>query len=229
MTIKIWAVSDGSCLKTFEGHTAGVSRASFLTRGAQFVSCGFDGLVKLWTIKSNECIATYDQHDEKIWALAIGRKSEMLASGGEDAVINLWPDSTALDKEEIFQKEADAILRGQELENAVTDADYPKAIQLAFELRRPHKLFELFSQLCREMEVSCDKPGEEKKVLNGGGVPDLNERLAEDWILSPPPPGPDQAERWKCPATSQVTKKKVLNGGGVPDLNERLAEDWILL
>lgn len=39
-TIKIWAISDGSCLKTFEGHTSSVIRASFLTRGTQFVSCG---------------------------------------------------------------------------------------------------------------------------------------------------------------------------------------------
>lgn len=39
-TIKIWAISDGSCLKTFEGHTSSVLRASFLTRGTQFVSCG---------------------------------------------------------------------------------------------------------------------------------------------------------------------------------------------
>lgn len=39
-TIKIWAISDGSCLKTFEGHTSSVFRASFLTRGTQFVSCG---------------------------------------------------------------------------------------------------------------------------------------------------------------------------------------------
>ncbi|PKU82710.1 transducin beta-like protein 3 isoform X1 [Dendrobium catenatum] len=152
-TIKIWAISDGSCLKTFEGHTAGVSRAFFLSRGTQFVSCGFDGLVKLWTIKSNECIATYDQHDERIWALAIGRKSEMFATGGEDAVINLWFDSTAADKEENFRMEEEAILRGQELENAISDADYAKAIQLAFELRRPHKLFELLSQLCRRDAV----------------------------------------------------------------------------
>lgn len=43
----------------------------------------------------------------------------------------------------------EAILRAQELENAVSDADYTKAIQLAFELRRPHKLFDLFSRLCR--------------------------------------------------------------------------------
>lgn len=39
-TIKIWAITDGSCLKTFEGHTANVLKASFLTRGTQFVSCG---------------------------------------------------------------------------------------------------------------------------------------------------------------------------------------------
>ncbi|KAG0460503.1 hypothetical protein HPP92_020800 [Vanilla planifolia] len=148
-TIKIWAISDGSCLKTFEGHTAGVSRALFLTRGTQFVSCGFDGLVKLWTIKSNECIATYDQHDERLWALAVSRKSELLATGGEDAIINLWYDSTAADKEEAFRREEETILRGQELENAISDADYAKAIQLAFELRRPNKLFDLFSQLCR--------------------------------------------------------------------------------
>lgn len=41
-TIKIWAISDGSCLKTFEGHTSSVLRASFLTSGTQFVSCGME-------------------------------------------------------------------------------------------------------------------------------------------------------------------------------------------
>jgi len=43
----------------------------------------------------------------------------------------------------------EGVLKGQELENAVSDADYTKAIQIAFELRRPHRLFELFSELCR--------------------------------------------------------------------------------
>lgn len=50
----------------------------------------------------------------------------------------------------------EGVLKGQELENAVLDANYTKAIQIAFELRRPHKLFELFSGLCRlELDIMC--------------------------------------------------------------------------
>lgn len=40
-TMKMWAL-DGSCLKTFEGHTSSVLRASFITRGTQFVSTGME-------------------------------------------------------------------------------------------------------------------------------------------------------------------------------------------
>ncbi|KAJ1702869.1 hypothetical protein LUZ63_002648 [Rhynchospora breviuscula] len=171
-TVKIWSISDGSCLKTFEGHTSSVLRASFLSRGTQFVSCGGDGLVKLWAVKTNECIATYDQHEGKVWAMAVGKKTEMLATGGTDAVVNLWFDCTAEDKEEAFRKEEEALVRGQELENAVSDSDYAKAIQLAFELRRPHRLLDLFSLLCRrgDAEVPIEKAlqslsNEELRVL----------------------------------------------------------------
>ncbi|MED6149848.1 hypothetical protein PIB30_066537 [Stylosanthes scabra] len=96
----------------------------------------------------------------------------MLATGGGDAVVNLWYDSTAADKEEAFRKEEEGVLKGQELENAVSDADYTKAIQLAFELRRPHRLFELFADICRKggAEYHIDKAlkglgGEELRVL----------------------------------------------------------------
>ncbi|XP_075495418.1 protein TORMOZ EMBRYO DEFECTIVE [Primulina tabacum] len=182
-TIRIWSISDGSCLKTFEGHTSSVIRASFVTCGTQFVSCGADGLVKLWTVKTNECVATYDQHEDKIWALAVGKKTEMIATGGGDAVINLWHDSTAADKEEAFRKEEEGVLRGQELENAVFDADYIKAIQLAFELRRPHKLFELFSELCRK----ADGKSQIEKALGPLTKEELHKLLEyiRDWNTKP--------------------------------------------
>ncbi|CAM8968469.1 unnamed protein product [Rhodiola kirilowii] len=148
-TIKIWNLQDGSCLKTFEGHTASVYRASYLTRGSQIISCGADGLTKLWTIKTNECIATYDQHDDRVWALAVGKTTEMLATGSNDGVINLWYDSTTTEKEEAFLKKEEEALKDQELQNAIQDANYTKAIQIAYELRKPHQLFNLFKGLCR--------------------------------------------------------------------------------
>lgn len=182
-TIKMWSISDGSCLKTFEGHTSSVLRASFLTRGAQIVSCGADGLVKLWTVRTGECIATYDKHEDKIWALAVGKKTEMFATGGSDALVNLWYDSTAAEKEEAFRKEEEGVLRGQELENAVLDANYTKAIQLAFELRRPHKLFELFASVCRKRE------GEHQieKALHALGREEIRQLLeyVREWNTKP--------------------------------------------
>lgn len=39
-TIRIWSLSDGSCLKTFEGHTASVLKVGFITRGTQIISAG---------------------------------------------------------------------------------------------------------------------------------------------------------------------------------------------
>ena len=37
-TLKLWAVSDCSCIKTFEGHTMSVLKAVFITRGMQIAS-----------------------------------------------------------------------------------------------------------------------------------------------------------------------------------------------
>lgn len=37
-TVKLWAIGDLSCIKTFEGHTNSVLKAVFLTRGMQIAS-----------------------------------------------------------------------------------------------------------------------------------------------------------------------------------------------
>ncbi|CAM6091154.1 unnamed protein product [Calypogeia fissa] len=148
-TIRIWALSDGSCLKAFEGHTASVLKVSFITRGTQIISAGADGLVKLWTIKSNECTNTFDNHEDKIWALAVSAKDKRIATGGSDSLVNLWEDCTAADEEEAFRKEEEEALKDQDLANALKDTDYVKAVQLAFELKRPFRLLHVFEEVFR--------------------------------------------------------------------------------
>ena len=60
---------------------------------------------------------------------------------------NYWLE--VYDQVNLLVIQEEGVLRGQELENAVSDADFTKAIQIALELRRPHKLFKLFAELCR--------------------------------------------------------------------------------
>lgn len=53
-TIKLWALADGTCLKTLEGHTAGVLQLAFMTYGTQ-VGAGMSG--KGWLCLWSCCCA----------------------------------------------------------------------------------------------------------------------------------------------------------------------------
>lgn len=70
-TVKLWSLTDFSCLKTFEGHGNSVLRVDFLSEGMQMVSCGSDGLVKLWNVRTEECVTTMDNHEDKVGFLFI--------------------------------------------------------------------------------------------------------------------------------------------------------------
>ena len=65
-TVKLWSLSDFSCIKTFEGHANSVLRVDFLSEGQQLVSSGSDGLVKIWDVRTEECVTTMDNHEDKV-------------------------------------------------------------------------------------------------------------------------------------------------------------------
>jgi U3 small nucleolar RNA-associated protein 13 len=99
-TIRLWSVRNGSCLKTFSGHSGAVLQAAFCTAGTQVVSAGSDGLLKLWTIATGEHIGTFEAHDDKIWALDVGGENDsVVATGAVDGSLALWADVTKLDQE----------------------------------------------------------------------------------------------------------------------------------
>lgn len=123
--MKLWSMTDFSCLRTFQGHTASVLSVAFVSAGAQLVSGGADGLVKVWTVRSDECEATLDAHTDKVWALTTakaptardrdteeeedGRGADegpnsglVVVSGGADSVINVWKDVTAREEVSYF-------------------------------------------------------------------------------------------------------------------------------
>ncbi|KAK9810337.1 hypothetical protein WJX72_008955 [[Myrmecia] bisecta] len=157
-TIKLWALTDGSCLKTFEGHTASVLRCAFLSAGTQVLSTGGDGLVKLWNVRSSECIGTFDEHEDKIWALAVGgTQQSLLASGGGDATINIWEDCTEQDQATAAAQEKEAVLKQQELSNALQAEDYGAAARLAFQLKQPGRLLAVVTSTTDQGGVEAER------------------------------------------------------------------------
>ena len=95
-TVKLWSLSDFTCLLTFEGHTNSVLKVLWLPppdlskqsnsdeadeTGAtphnaalqtrpQIASAAADGLVKIWSPYTGELGTTLDNHTDRVWALA---------------------------------------------------------------------------------------------------------------------------------------------------------------
>lgn len=79
-SVRIWSLSDYTCLRTFEGHANSVLKVVWLPApkerqkgrdGVQVASAAGDGLVKVWDVQQGECAATLDNHIDRVWALAV--------------------------------------------------------------------------------------------------------------------------------------------------------------
>lgn len=106
-TIKLWGAKDGTCLRTFSGHSASVLRARFNASGTVVLSAGGDGLIKSWNTHSGQCLSTLAAHDGKVWALEVATKdSDCVLSGSDTGSLALWAiKSTQAEEEERAQTE----------------------------------------------------------------------------------------------------------------------------
>lgn len=99
-TVKIWNLSDYSCLRTLEGHANSVLKVVWLPpphggkdgggrggRGVQVASAAGDGLVKVWDAQAGECATTLDNHIDRVWALGV-RPQRVLSAEESSAGID---------------------------------------------------------------------------------------------------------------------------------------------
>jgi U3 small nucleolar RNA-associated protein 13 len=92
-TVRIWSLTDYSCLRTFEGHVNSVLKVIWLplssdgkdNRGVQVASAAGDGLVKVWDAQNSECAATLDNHIDRVWALAVRPRISLSEDGVDKA------------------------------------------------------------------------------------------------------------------------------------------------
>ena len=175
-TIRIWSLTDYSCLRTLEGHTNSVLKVLWMPlrhprdendaptqntkRGVQIASAGGDGLVKIWDVNTGECDCTLDNHTDRVWALVANPEDNTLVSGGGDSVVTFWEDTTSTTIAATAAASTARVEQEQELQNHIQRGSYREAITLALQLNHPARLLALFTKV-----VNTTPP--EKDSLSG--------------------------------------------------------------
>jgi WD40 repeat protein len=95
--LKVTRVSDGSLLRSFEGHTHHVLAVDWKSDGKQLVSGGADNVLKLWDYDQGEQLKTLTAAGKQITSLRwIPGKSEIAGACG-DAQVRIWsPNSGSI-------------------------------------------------------------------------------------------------------------------------------------
>ncbi|TVY39036.1 putative U3 small nucleolar RNA-associated protein [Lachnellula occidentalis] len=153
-TLKIWSLSDYTCLRTFEGHTHSVLKVAWLTlppkedRGRKHIhvaSAGGDGLVKVWDANTGEVECTLDNHEDRVWALAVHPSTNTIVSGSGDSTVTFWKDTTSETLAASSAAATQFVEQEQELQNYIHAGSYRSAITLALQLNHPARLLSLFT------------------------------------------------------------------------------------
>ncbi|KAK7430406.1 U3 small nucleolar RNA-associated protein 13 [Neonectria magnoliae] len=153
-TIKLWSLSDYTCVRTFEGHSNSVLKLAWLKapqgqdqskKRVQFTSAGGDGLVKVWDANSGETECTLDNHEDRVWAVAVHPETNAIVSGSGDSTVSFWNDTTSETQAAASQAALEMIEQEQELQNHIHAGSYREAITLALQLNHPGRLLSLFT------------------------------------------------------------------------------------
>lgn len=87
--LRLWDLSNGHCLRTFEGHTDTVNSVSISTNGRLAVSGGKDGRLRLWDLASGDCLNTSEWEIEDIDVVNISPDGRFVICA-RGATLQLW-------------------------------------------------------------------------------------------------------------------------------------------
>ena len=89
-TLRLWDLTTGNCLRTYEGHTEKVTSVAFSPDGRRILSGSEDKTLKLWNPAKDKCLRTFEGHTNKVSAIAFSPDGRRALSGSWDKTLKLW-------------------------------------------------------------------------------------------------------------------------------------------
>ncbi len=89
-TLRLWDVTSGQCLRTFEGHTDSVLSCHFSPDGRHVISGSSDKTLRLWDVTSGQCLRTFEGHTSSVLSCHFSPDGRHVISGSYDNTLRLW-------------------------------------------------------------------------------------------------------------------------------------------
>ncbi|KAJ1919832.1 U3 small nucleolar RNA-associated protein [Mycoemilia scoparia] len=89
-TAKLWSVSDGQFLGTFQGHRRGIWSVTFSPFDQILATTSGDKTIKLWSLNDFSCIKTLEGHTSSVLSSAFVTSGMQILSVGGDGLVKLW-------------------------------------------------------------------------------------------------------------------------------------------
>jgi WD40 repeat protein len=85
---------DGDELKTFKGHSVGVTGLSFSPDGKTLASSSDDGTIRLWSVEPGQQIQTIPGQGYPFWNVSFSPDEKTLVAVSDDAKVEIWNAET---------------------------------------------------------------------------------------------------------------------------------------
>ena len=93
-TLKLWDVTTGKELRSFQGHTDSVSSVAFSPDGRFVISGSYDETLKLWEVTTGRELRCFEGHTSYVNSVAFSPDGHFVISGSGDETLKLWDVTT---------------------------------------------------------------------------------------------------------------------------------------
>jgi WD40 repeat protein/serine/threonine protein kinase len=88
--VRLWDLSNGKCMRIFDGHTKEVTSVALSADGRHVLSGSRSNRLRLWEVASGRCVCTFEGHTGDVYSVALSGDGRYALSGSYDKTARLW-------------------------------------------------------------------------------------------------------------------------------------------
>jgi WD40 repeat protein len=88
---KLWSISTGECIKTFQDYSINVYSAAINPdEQSSIITSSDDRTIKIWDRNTGQCLRTLEGHRDSVYSVTLIQDSQLIISGSSDGTIKIW-------------------------------------------------------------------------------------------------------------------------------------------